>query len=368
MLKDYSSGTDVTGEDELDDENASADEEDYNVDDDQDDDDSDDNDHDHDRKRKRNSPTKRHARDAAAAAAGKRRLSHGARSKNQPRLPKCAVDKSCCRKKLDVIVEGLARARRTKKEVEYVSKKPETVPKVITFHLGRLRTELGRLAFDINGNCEVHQDCLASELGVTHNMITTVKKDVMAQRMCSVRKVSKQFVIAADLLDDVLVPAEQGHLTQRHYLATLALTDQVMVPAHCGSGYHGLTGKEGNRALKEQHAAFVKFVENERVPTGRTKDEHGRTHGASYYLPTQLTALRLRKDMVRPVPEAQVLECAFRHHCKTLSPALRPTGGSTVARWMAQDFGPGAANGQTVLHPHKTDECELCGQIKGDIQ
>ena len=72
--------------------------------------------------------------------------------------------------------------------------------------------------------------------------------------------------------------------------------------------------------------------------------------------------------MVRPVPGAQVLECAFGHHCKTLSPALRPPVGSTVARWAVQDFGPGAANGQTALHPHKTDECELCGQIKGDIQ
>jgi hypothetical protein len=32
--------------------------------------------------------------------------------------------------------------------------------------------------------------------------------------------------------------------------------------------------------LRAQQAAFVKFAEENRSPTGRTRDKHGRFHGA----------------------------------------------------------------------------------------
>jgi hypothetical protein len=35
---------------------------------------------------------------------------------------------------------------------------------------------------------------------------------------------------------------------------------------------------------------------------------------------------------------------------------------------MRDFFGKGSPHGHTVLHPHKTDACDTCGKLKGDIK
>lgn len=43
---------------------------------------------------------------------------------------------------------------------------------------------------------------------------------------------------------------------------------------------HGLSGKVSNHASLEQQRLFIDYVQGERTPTGRTKDDRGRSHGA----------------------------------------------------------------------------------------
>lgn len=35
---------------------------------------------------------------------------------------------------------------------------------------------------------------------------------------------------------------------------------------------------------------------------------------------------------------------------------------------MKTEFGIGSENGHTTIHPHKTDQCDTCGKLDGDIQ
>jgi hypothetical protein len=63
-----------------------------------------------------------------------------------------------------------------------------------------------------------------------------------------------------------------------------------------------------------------------------------------------------------------VVELAFRWHCENEhNPPLRAPSGMTVCNWMSTSFGTGSELGHTVIHPHKTDECDTCGRLKGDI-
>ena len=43
-------------------------------------------------------------------------------------------------------------------------------------------------------------------------------------------------------------------------------------------------------------------------------------------------------------------------------------GGSSIASWLAEDFGVGSEHGHTVIFPHQTDACATCSSLKVDIQ
>ena len=162
--------------------------------------------------------------------------------------------------------------------------------------------------------------------------------------------------------EDILRPSGSlGSLSS--YLSGLKDDDMVTVVTQVGR--HGLFGMPGNAAHTKERQLFVEFIIGHRSPTGRTQDSSSRYHGAEYHLTSNITQIKTQSGRTTPDPDA-VLELIFKKALE--GHGLKPPSGSSVATWLAEDFGLKSKHGHTVIFPHKTDACAVCSSFDIDIQ
>lgn len=184
------------------------------------------------------------------------------------------LDCVCCEPHLEMLaVLCQEQAARTTFE-----RSKKLVPKT-PFNFPRLAAVLNANLFDLHGNTIVHHGCLAVKLGVSKFFIGNLRARHIRLLGSPIVTMSKDEAKRRNLIDGIVVPQNQNHLTHTQYLKSLAGADSVellaaQVPAH------GLAGKISNNALQRQQEAFVAFVRLSRSPTGRTQDAQGRFHGA----------------------------------------------------------------------------------------
>jgi hypothetical protein len=206
-----------------------------------------------------------------------------------PRRVPVQADGSCCVAKLEMLKSQLKQAERTAKEVLGRSKgkgaaasssdSSTAISALPDYNKARLFAGVVDNAFDLMGNCLLHQGCLAAGIGVCSKTVTMMHRRVLDLRNNPIKEISKAKLVAHNLENQVIVPESESHLTQQQYLKLLGSDSQVKVPAKM-IPTHGHSGKTSNRALRQERNAFILWVQNNRSPTGRTPDLNCRYHGA----------------------------------------------------------------------------------------
>lgn len=77
--------------------------------------------------------------------------------------------------------------------------------------------------------------------------------------------------------------------------------------------------------------------------------------------------MRVRNKAKGTTPTQQVFSNGFAWFCKGKNVEPVSVLSTSCEVWLNRFFGVGSERGHTTLHPHKTDECETCGKLDGDI-
>lgn len=124
---------------------------------------------------------------------------------------------------MDKIVEACRPALRTRTELrKYTGKKAASA-----YNFTRLKACLLSVAFDINGEYQVHRNCLEHEFNLSNAFMTCLRKKAIEHSGRRWTAETKAYVKMHKLRARVLVPDECGHLSVLQYLETLADNNKV---------------------------------------------------------------------------------------------------------------------------------------------
>lgn len=235
------------------------------------------------------------------------------------------------------------------------------------YQLERLKSCLLTSAFDVDGSYAVHADCSMAQFGVHANFMAALHKRAVSRAGDNTVERSKLQVIQLHEQGRVVVPDTDSSKTQLQYLASIGDKDQVLVVLPQYGGSHGLSRKPSNNTAFKLEALYKRFILANRSSTGRTKDKHGRAHGALYHLDCKFRAVKEQTGAGRfNPPDENILSEVFTEHAQSHSPDLGSVAGDTQRLWLKTDFGINSEDGHTVLCPHKSDYCPKCYQFEVD--
>jgi len=251
------------------------------------------------------------------------------RREGAPRRYPVLPEHACCREKIHDIKQALEPALLTQKEREKSLKakgkasslaappsthlsasssstsssvSSESLNDPCGYNRARLQQGLVQHAYDVHGNCIVHQCCLEAELHIS--AATT-----LAAHKCAVSKKEP---------------------------------------------LHGLCGRKSNHSKKLEQQAFIAWVKCVRNPASSVQGAEI-SSGAAYYLPEVFRQLKFdKKSRLASTRggDSAFVEVAFRRQCEHNPPLVAPSGASLV-NWMHSYFGAGSENGHTTIQPRK---------------
>ena len=254
--------------------------------------------------------------------------------------------------------------------------------KDMVYNLQRLKERLAVLCFDLQGNYTVHAGCLVALLGVSPDYLASLHACVIDQKRAKIYQKPKG-ELTARLLKQVVVPSSYtGPGGQRGYVDSLP--EGADVDLRRLTLTHGLRGEASNFAKQYALARelFIQFVMNNRSTTGRTLQDDGRFHGAEFHLSPAWTQERWRVESDRQHQNGDPDMCfsvVARRELQNGIDVLKAQGDSRAAkskvpsdqiccRWLKIDFGVGAERGHTVIQKCKTDYCDRCSTLEGDVR
>lgn len=190
-----------------------------------------------------------------------------------------------CSEKLDAVIPQLLGAVRTRSERQTRAKEAKNhVDKVGKYNLSRLATLVTPLLFGPLGNFLFHGVCIRKKLGLGSDWLSSAHRRAISLSQVSVVKVKKESLPKVNdlLLGKVIVP-EGVVLSAKEYLKPIQPTQTVTL-VRDRSNFHGLSGALSNRTKREARKFIAAFTRQNSSPNGRTRDAHGRFHGAPNYL------------------------------------------------------------------------------------
>eukprot|EP00171_Calliarthron_tuberculosum_P004486 IDg4486t1 len=303
-------------------------------------------------------------------------VARGAQSTGNGRpvkLSRGIAGKSClCAVELDAIVPQFLTAVRTEAErksrAKYSGNPLETVGK---YNLSRLAPIATSLFFDPAGNFVYHGVCICKKFGLGKNWLSSTHRRAVSLSKVPVIKVKKQNLSKVDdeLLQRIVLP-EGVCMSRKEYLISRESQDSISL-VRDRSNLHGLSGTSSNRTAKHAREFVVAFTRQNCSPNGRTRDSHGRFHGAPNYLDAKFLLYSKERQGEQRL--------AFTDECVSSMAKVEPFLSNprllikprTVRAILSELFGkvkfvdglPVYNEEYTVLYPQKTDACSDCVRI-----
>lgn len=264
-----------------------------------------------------------------------------------------------------------AAARRSTLEMRHAGRADSNKGRQSLYNYSHLGTAVLQVLFDGLGNWLVHEMWARIYLGDSHSWMATWHQRAISMAGAPTAVMKKAEIVvypkSAFLVAHVIRP-DTCVVSARRFLMDASAADPITVATV--SDNHGLTGSPCNHMKQQERGLFKIWVPDSRSPTGPRAEQHGRMHGAAWYMDAKFVVLQ----PAGPTDGRGSVSSAFITGIDAAGfPLLHPR---VAALWLRLFFGTSSPVAgmrspsieHTTLYPQKSDACPSCESLRGDLR